>query len=49
MLVAAWQRESMESCLVDADRCWVVLVESAIIGANERMRSQAEKEMEDVS
>jgi len=25
------------------------LVESAIIGANERMRSQAEKEMEDAS
>ena len=29
--------------------CWVVLVESAIIGANERIRSQAEKEMEDAS
>jgi hypothetical protein len=29
--------------------CWVVLVESAITGANERIRSQAEKEMEDAS
>ena len=37
------------SCLIDSHSCSVVLIESVVIAANERIRPQGEKEMEDAS